>query len=325
MIPSRIRVVGLVAAAAIIAGACTSSIATASPATPPTATPVVTIGPAATPTPTLAPTPTPAPTQVIVGSVPADQLVVTSRLTICSDLPYPPQEYFDANGDPIGADIEIGAEIATRLGLKEAVQNTVFDTIAAALLAGKCDLIISSYDIRPDRLSQFNMIPYFKSGQAFVVAKGNPENIKASVDLCGKAVGVESGTSELDHLNGTGSYKPAEGLIAQCVAAGKDKIEVKSFAHDSDALLSLQSNKVSAYFTDLPVAAYYVKQQPDLYEVTLNLNPVTQGIAVSKDSSKSQLEAGVKAALESMMADGSYLKILSKYNLEAGALTSTNP
>jgi polar amino acid transport system substrate-binding protein len=317
----RLQIAAVLTAAAIVAGAC-SSAATPTPTSGPVVTPTAAV---ATAVVTPAPTATPAPTQLVVGSIPADQLVVAGHLTICSDLPYPPQEYFDPNGDPIGADIEIGGEIAARLGLKESIQNTVFDTIAAALLAGKCDLIMSSYDIRPDRLSQFNMIPYFKSGQAFVVAKGNPENIKATADLCGKAVGVESGTSELDHLNGTGSYKPADGLIAQCVAAGKAKIDVKPFAHDSDALLSLQSNKVSAYFTDLPVAAYYVKQQPDLYEVTLNLNPVTQGIALSKDSSKAKLEAGVKAALESMMADGSYLKILSKYNLQAGALASTNP
>jgi polar amino acid transport system substrate-binding protein len=139
-------------------------------------------------------------------------------------------------------------------------------------------------------------------------------------------VGVESGTSEFDHLNGTGSYKPADGLNSQCVAASKSKIDIQPFAKDSDALLALQSGKVSTYFTDLPVAAYYVKLQPDLFELApLNLNPVTQGIAISKDASKAALVTAVKAALQSMMDDGSYLQILTKYNLQSGAITSTNP
>jgi polar amino acid transport system substrate-binding protein len=317
MVQSKLRLIGVIAAAAIVAGACSS---TATPA--PTPTPVVSIAPGATPTPT----PTPAPTQKVVGSVPADELVVGARLTICSDMPYPPQEYFDANGDPIGADIEIGAEIANRLGLKESVQNTVFDTIIAALQGNKCDIIISAMDIRPDRLAQVAMIPYFKSGQGFVVAKGNPDGIQATTDLCGKSVGVESGTSEYEHLNGTGSYKAADGLNNQCTAAGKNKIDIQPFTKDSDALLALQSGKVSAYFTDLPVAAYYVKQQGDQFELApLNLSAVTQGIAISKDASRAQLVAGVKTALQSMMDDGTYLQILTKYNLQSGAITSTNP
>jgi polar amino acid transport system substrate-binding protein len=315
VVASRLRIIGVLAAAAIVASACGSTAATASPAASSAA-------PSVSPTPT----PTPVPTQKIVGTIPADQLVVPGKLTVCSDLPYPPQEYFDANGDPTGADIDLGAEIAKRLGLKEVVENTVFDTIIAALQGGKCDILISAMDIRPDRLKQLDMVPYFKSGQAFVVAKGNPDNIKASVDLCGKSVGVESGTSEYDHLNGTGSYKAADGLSSQCTAAGKTKIDIQPFAHDSDALLALQSGKVSTYFTDLPVGAYYVKQQPDLFETApLNLDPVTQGIAMSKDSAKAGVESGVKAALQSMMDDGSYLQILTKYNLQSGALTSTNP
>jgi polar amino acid transport system substrate-binding protein len=320
---SRIRIASVLAIAALVASACSSTAAT--PVV--TLAPLVTVAPGQTAAPTAVPTaaPTAAPTQKIVGTVPADQLVVANKLTVCSDLPYPPQEYFDANGDPIGADIEIGAEIANRLGLKEAVQNTVFDTIIAALQGNKCDIIISAMDIRPDRTAQVAMIPYLKSGQGFVVAKGNPAGIQATTDLCGKSVGVESGTSEYEHLNGTGSYKAADGLNNQCTAAGKGKIDIQPFTKDSDALLALQSNKVSTYFTDLPVAAYYVKKQPDMFELApLNLNPVTQGIAASKDSSKAQLVSGVKTALQSMMDDGSYLQILTKYNLQSGAVTSTN-
>jgi polar amino acid transport system substrate-binding protein len=321
MISTRLRGIGLVAVAAVLVSACSGAAAT--PTAAPTASPTAMASEMASeaPTPTVAPTPTPAPTPV--ANVPADQLIVPGKLTVCSDLPYPPQEYFDANGDPTGADIDIGAEIATRLGLKEVVENTVFDTIIAALRGSKCDIIISAMDIRPDRLKQMDMIPYFSSGQSFVVAKGNPDNIKTALDLCGKSVGVESGTSEYDHLNGTGSYKAADGLNNQCVAAGKAKIDVQPFAHDSDALLALQTSKVSAYFTDLPVAGYYVAKQPDLFEAApLNLDPVTQGIAMSKDSPA--LEAGIKAALQSMLDDGTYLQILTKYNLQSGAVTSLN-
>ena len=66
--------------------------------------------------------PTPAPS--IVATVPEDQLLFPGKLVICSDMPYPPQEYFDADGNPIGSDIEIGEGIAARLGLTTEVVRT---------------------------------------------------------------------------------------------------------------------------------------------------------------------------------------------------------
>jgi polar amino acid transport system substrate-binding protein len=328
VIRSRFRIAAALAAATIVVGGCTAA-ATPVPTAAPTIAP--TIGPVVAPTPeiilvtpTPAPPVTPAPTQAVVATVPPDQLVVAGHLTICSDIPYPPQEFFDANGDPTGSDIDIGTEIANRLGLKVAVQNTVFDTIIAALQGNKCDIIISAQNITADRLKQVDMIPYFHAGQSFVVAKGNPDGIAAATDLCGKAVGVESGTTEADHLNGTGNYKPADGLSNKCVAAGKAKIDVQPFAKDSDALLALQSSKVSAYFTDSPVAGYYTVQQPTLFDLVsgLVLDDVKEGISVSKTSTG--LEAGVKAALQSMIDDGTYVKILTKYGVQADAVTSTN-
>jgi polar amino acid transport system substrate-binding protein len=321
VISHRFRIAGVLAAAAIVVGGCTAA-ATPSPTVAPTVAP--TTAPTTAPGATTAPTPTAAPTQVLVATVAPDELVVPGHLTICSDIPYPPQEFFDANGNPTGSDIDIGTEIANRLGLKVAVQNTVFDTIIAALDGNKCDIIISAQNITPDRLKQVDMIPYFHAGQSFVVAKGNPTGIATAMDLCGKSVGVENGTTEADHLNGTGDYKPAQGLSAMCLAAGKTKIDVQPFAKDSDALLALQSDKVAAYFTDSPVAGYYTVQQPTLFEVVqgLILDDVNEGISVGK--ANTSLEASVKAALQSMIADGTYLKILTKYGVQADAVASTN-
>ena len=105
-----------------------------------------------------------------VASVPADQLAFAGKLVICSDIPYPPQEFFDDSGNPVGSDIEIGQEIAARLGLAPQIENSVFDTIIAAVTSGKCDIIISAQNITADRVKQVDMIPYFQAGQSFVVA-----------------------------------------------------------------------------------------------------------------------------------------------------------
>lgn len=327
VISSRFRIAGILTAAVLVVSACSSTAAT--PTAAPTAAPTVAPTAAGTAAPTAAPTATPTavPTQKVVGSVPSDQLVVADHLTICSDIPYPPQEYFDANGNPTGSDIEIGNEIANRLGLKMAVQNTVFDTIIAALKGSKCDIIISAQNINADRLKQVDMIPFFQAGQSFVVAKGNPSAIATTNDLCGKSVGVENGTTEADHLNGAGDYKTT-GLSKACTDAGKAAIDIKPYQKDSDALLALQTSKVATYFTDSPVAGYYVTQHPDQFELVpnLTLSLVKEGISVQKGTSgPTALETAVKTALQSMIDDGTYTAILTKYNVQSGAVTSTNP
>jgi len=258
-----------------------------------------------------------------VATVPPDQLILAGKLVICSDIPYPPLEFFDSAGNPTGSDIDIGTEIAKRLGLTAQIENSVFDTIIAAVTGGKCDIVISDQNITADRLKAVDMIPYFQAGQSFVVAKGNPKAINATTDLCGKAVAAETGTTEVDYVNGVGDYK-GKGLSKACTDAGKAKIDMKEFPKDTDALSALLGGQVDAYFADTPPAAYYTIQHPDQFELSgiPPLQPIKAGISVPKN--KTGLHASVVGALQSMIADGSYGAILKKYNVEDGAVTASD-
>jgi polar amino acid transport system substrate-binding protein len=261
-----------------------------------------------------------------VATIAPENLAQKGHLLICTDFPYPPQEYFDENGQPQGLDVEIGTEIANRLGLQVQFVNSVFDTIIAAVKGGKCDIVISAQNITTDRQKQVSMIPYFKAGQSFVVQKGNPNNIQNPTDLCEKNVAAESGTTEADYLQGGGDYK-GKGLPVDCTKAGKKAPNVITTQKDTDALQQLQSGKVVAYVTDSPVAAYYTVQHPDQFQVAgAIVEPVQEGISVpcgQEDCTNAPLSPvgqAVKTALDSMMQDGTYAKILAKWNLTDSAV-----
>jgi polar amino acid transport system substrate-binding protein len=254
-----------------------------------------------------------------VATVPEAELAFAGKLVVCIDIPYPPQEMFDEQGNPTGADPDLAAEIAKRLGLEVQIENSVFDTIIAAVTSGKCDIIISAQNITSERLEQVNMIPYFKAGQAFVVAKGNPDGISEPLDLCGKSVAAESGTTEVDYVRGTGDYKGTGGLNKQCTDAGKPEVDMQEFQKDDQALLALAGGTVSAYFADSPIAGYYTAQQPDQFELSgVTVEIANEGISVPKD--KTGLADAVVAALKSMADDGTYLDILTTYGLQDGAV-----
>jgi polar amino acid transport system substrate-binding protein len=254
-----------------------------------------------------------------VATVPDAELILAGNLFVCIDVPYPPQEAFAPDGTIIGSDADFAAEIAKRLGLEAHFVNTVFTVIIPALDGGKCDVIVSAQNINPDRVKQVDMIPYFKAGQSFVVAKGNPKGITSKDGLCGNTVAVQNGTTELDFLQGTGDYVGA-GLSDACVAAGKAAITIKQFDKDNDALLALQAGTADAYFADSPAAGYAVANHASQFDLSgVTLEEAIEGLSVAKNHT--HLRDAVKAALLSMMSDGRYADILKTWGLEENGIT----
>jgi polar amino acid transport system substrate-binding protein len=310
-------VVGLLAATAIILGACSSSAAT------PTAAPTAT--PAPTTQASSAANASTAPTTAALPTVPGNELITAGTLTVCSDTSYPPQETLDSSNNAVGSDIDLAKEIAKRLGLQLVVKSTVFDSIIPALQGGTCDIIISAQTITTDRQKVVNMIPYFAAGQSFDVLAGNPDNINSITDLCGKAVAAEKGTIEADHIAGTGSgYNSTNSLDAQCKAAGKANITLQVFDADTSALAALQAGTVVAHFTDEPVAGYEVAQSNGKFQMvpSMTLERGAEGISVMPKNTG--LNAAVQAALLSMINDGTYMKILTQWGVQSGAITAAD-
>jgi polar amino acid transport system substrate-binding protein len=230
-------------------------------------------------------------------------------LVFCSDITYPPEEFYKGS-TPVGSDIDIGAEIAKRMGVKAQFDNTGFDGIIPALLGKKCDAIISGMNDTPERQKQVAFVDYINVGQSFMVKKGNPEGIKGVSDLAGKSASVEVGTTNKDYLD-----EQSKKLTGQ----GKKGIDVVTFPHDTDAANALKTGKVDAYFGDAPVVAYYITKDPASFTFGgTPINPIPVGIAIRKNDS--ELQTAVKSAVDAMYSDGTMAKILGKWQLSASAM-----
>ena len=141
------------------------------------------------------------------------------------------------------------------IGLKAKFQNTGFDGIIAALLAKKCDAIISGMNDTAERRKQVAFVDYLSVGQSLMVKKGNPKKITTLTSLSGKSVSVEVGTTNKQFLD-------AESKLL--VKKGKPAIKVVTFPKDTDAASALKTGRVDSYFGDSPVVAYYIKRDPTL-------------------------------------------------------------
>ena len=287
-------------------------------ASAPTAAPAAPAAPAATAAATVAPTATPL--------FPAESLVEKGKLTVCSNLPYKPMEFRDEKEQWAGMDIDLGTELANRLGLKVSFVDTVFDTIIPSLLSGKCDIIMSSMSVTTSRSKQVSFIPYYIAGISFMVQKGNPEKINTTLDLCGKKVAAQSGTYEVDFLQGTADYEGA-GVSQACEKDGKKKVIVVVTKEDSDAFQQLLSGKVSAYSADSPVVLDFLKDHGDQFQTAGEIyDSGPYGIAIpcgAADCSTapfSPLGKALNDAFQKMLTDGGYDALLAKWNLAAGTI-----
>jgi polar amino acid transport system substrate-binding protein len=250
--------------------------------------------------------PTTTSTTPAVAIQPPTNIKNAGKFVFCSDITYPPEEsYKQGTTTPEGSDIDIGTDIAKRMGVTARFDNTGFDGIIAALLAKKCDAIISGMNDTPERLKQVAFVDYLKVGQSFMVKKGNPEHITGIASLAGKSASVETGTTNKDYLD-----QQSKTLQSQ----GKKPIKVVTFPKDTDAANALKTGKVDAYFGDSPPVAYYVKTDPASFEVGGNpINPISIGIALRK--SDTQLQSGVLAAVAAMYSDGTMKRIVAKWDL----------
>ena len=109
---------------------------------------------------------------------------------------------------------------------------------------------MSSFSINPERVQTVDMVSYFSAGTQLVAVKsGNPDNINAD-DLCGKTVGVQAGTVQVDDLAARNQ---------KCTAEGKPAIQVTELQAQTDVTLALTANRVVAMLADSPVVDYAVK------------------------------------------------------------------
>jgi polar amino acid transport system substrate-binding protein len=233
-------------------------------------------------------------------------------LTVAADASYAPNEFIGPDGHTVvGMDADLVKALAAVMSLKANVSNVTFDAIIPGLAAGKYDLGASSFTDTKAREKVVNFVDYFKAGESFYTKASGGAAISSIDDLCGKTVAVESTTTE---------QTDAQTQSKKCKAAGKPAVTVLVFPNQNAANLALSSGRAQLGFADSPVAAYQVKKTGGQFKlVGSTFATAPYGLAIPK---KSGLEKAVLAGMQTLIKDGSYTKILDKWGVQAGAITT---
>lgn len=232
-------------------------------------------------------------------------------LNVGSDTSYEPAEYLAADGQtPIGYDVDLAKAIGAVLGKKVDVQTSEFSTILPSL-GSKYDLGISSFTINPERSEAVNFVSYFNAGVLWAVQKGNPNNFSLD-DICGKKVGVQTGTIEED--------PDVKDRNQKCLDEGKPAIEVISLKNQTDVTTRLVSGSIDAMSADSPIIKNALQKTGDSLETLGEVyDAAEQGIAIAKDDTA--FAEVIEQVLNKLIEDGTYTQILKDWNNDEGAIS----
>lgn len=234
-------------------------------------------------------------------------------LVVGTDASYAPASSFGPDGRTIiGFEPDLGKEIGKVLGVQLKFTTVDFTDITALLQRDEIDLGISAMTDTAEREKKLDFVNYFSAGTSVVVQRGNPSGVSDVKDLCGKVVAVETGTTQVDLLKRT---------QANCTS---QPITVKTYPTNSDALVQLRTGRVTAVLNDYPPASFLVNDARTKahYQLasTTQYEPGLYGIAVSK--ADVQLRDVVRDALDSLIRSGKYAEVLTRWNVQDGAVAS---
>jgi polar amino acid transport system substrate-binding protein len=207
---------------------------------------------------------------------------------------YPPFNYVDENNKLAGFDVEVGMEIAKRLGLSGKPVTTAWDGIIAGLLAEKYDVICGSMAITKKRLESIDFTdPYYRSGAQIFVK--NDSDIKSIDDLKGKKIGVTLGTT-----------------YEEWVRANIKGVNIRTYKGVPDMVLETATGRIDAFVTDKIVGALAIKEKSaPLKLVGGLLYEEKMGIALRQGNP--ELKEAMNKALNEMKNDGTYHAISMKW------------
>ncbi|AZM60072.1 MULTISPECIES: ABC transporter substrate-binding protein [unclassified Streptomyces] len=253
-----------------------------------------------------------------------DDIRKAGVIKVGSDIAYPPVEFMQ-DGKPVGIDPDMAEALSKQLGVKFDFQNGKFDQLIVGLQSGRFNVIMSAMSDTKDRQNGIDsdtgkkagdgidFVDYFTAGTSILVQKGNPKGIKSLDDLCGQVVALQRGTT---------SEGIANEQNKKCTDDGEPAIKLQTYDTDPEALLRLKQGASVADLNDFPVAAYNAKTSgggKDFEVVGEQIEAGPYGIGVSKENT--QLRDALEAAVNAIIENGEYTKILEKWNVTDGAVT----
>lgn len=228
--------------------------------------------------------------------------------TVGFDAEFPPYGYRDDNGEYVGFDLNLAAEVCKRQGWELVKQPIDWDAKDMELSSGAIDCIWNGFTMNGREDAYTWTEPYVDNSQVFVVAAAS--GVQNKEELAGKVVAVQKDSSALAALNDEEN--------ADNIALRDSFAQLIEYADYNTAFMDLEQGAVDAVAIDIGVAQYQIAQREAGKFVMLqgedNKLAVEQ-YAVGFLKGNDELRDTVQKTLDEMAADGTVTQIAEKWGL----------
>ncbi|MBM7053391.1 ABC transporter substrate-binding protein [Streptomyces durocortorensis] len=213
----------------------------------------------------------------------------------------------------IGSEIDIATLVADTLGLKPQFEEVSWENLFVGLDSSKFDAVLSNVTVTEERKEKYDFATYRLDNIAFEAKKGSGWKVKEPADVAGKTISVSSGTNQ---------EKILVEWSEENVKAGRKPVDIKYFQKDTDYYLALQSGRIDAHLGPSPTAAYHVATagQSEIIGQLSGAGGDLQGKIAATTKKDSGLVKAYAAAIDHIVQDGSYGKVLGRWGLSGEAV-----
>lgn len=261
----------------------------------------------------------------LLGSVPAlaQEVVPSARallpkevidkgiITVAGAMVWPPYLSKSDSQEVVGLEPDLMRVMAAKLGVKVEFSDIKFATVIPSIESGRYDVALGQLGITAKRIGVVDFVPSTVSRLGLVTAPG-----KSSLDvnnLCGHSLAVTIGSVQVAVV---------DSLSKKCVAAGKSAITLNEYPDTPSSYLAVSNSRAEGFVVTRAVAVYMSKTNPRLQLSNSIVDGFTSFSGMMIAKSRPEFRAALVAAFDSAIADGSYKKILEKYDVADIAVTT---
>lgn len=225
----------------------------------------------------------------------ASEALADGVLNVGTNAEFPPFEYVNDNGEPDGFDIALIKAIGEKIGVDVQVDNMEFASLVSSI-GTKIDVSIAGMTVTEERKQTVDFSnTYYTAVQYVILPEGSA--IATADDLKGKNIGVQLGTTgdfiaeEIENAN-VSQYNKAVDAVNDLVNGRLDCVII-----DKNPALVFES-KFAGKVTAVDGAQFAFEAEE--YAIAMPKGDVA-------------LAAQVNAALEELVADGTFDKLVAQY------------
>lgn len=228
-----------------------------------------------------------------------------TKLTVGFDAEFPPYGYKDDNGEYVGFDLDLAAQVCSRNGWELVKQPIDWDSKDFELSSGAIDCIWNGFTINGLEKKYTWSKAYVDNSQVVLVKSSS--DIQKLSDLSDKVVVVQADSSALAAFEGEDATEENRELC-------KSFRDLQQVSDYNNAFMNLEAGSVDAVCLDIGVANYQIQQRGDslrMLEETVSSELYGIGFKLGNTS----LRDRVQETLNEMLEDGTFAEVAEKWEL----------